>query len=234
MKKKFFYQLKVPRSDGDPLYDDWVTIWFDIVEATDKAEAKKLIQDEHGGIIAEKVSKKNPKKIDYRVFVVELSPEWEDHWLTVRTCQVCGAKYDLLNAKRNGEWANHDICSGDCRKILRKETDFGDYTQGYNSHRPCIYKITNKTTGMVYIGQTTQCFTLRWYQHFFNAGENKFHQAIKSSKPSDWTFEVIEVIYDEKNIKEILAQREQHWINHYDSIVNGYNSAIAKKELKEE
>lgn len=231
MKKKFFYQLKVENTNTDRThFDSWITIWYDVVEAADKTAAKKIIQEEHGGVIAEKVSERTKIKPDYKVFIAELSKDWEEHWLKVRTCKVCGTKYDILNAKRNNQYCNHDICSNDCRVDFRKETEFGDYTQGFTSQRPCIYRITNKHTNMVYIGQTTQCFTLRWYQHFFQGSETKFHQAIKSSKPSDWLFEVIEVIYEEKNVKELLAEREQHWIKHHDSIANGYNSVIAKKE----
>lgn len=233
MGKKFFYQLKV-KKESTSYSDEWQVIWFDIVEAESKADVKKSISEEHQAVIAEKATKKNSDKIDYRVFITELSEDWEKHWLTVRTCKVCGLKYDLLNAKRNGEDANHDICSTSCRRAFRKENDFGDYVQGYLNHRPCIYRITNKDTGKVYIGQTTQCFTLRWYQHFFQVTDTKFHKAVKESRPSDWTFEVLEVIY-EPDYKSLLNEREQYWIEKHNSIEDGYNSVrVAKTDANDD
>jgi hypothetical protein len=89
----------------------------------------------------------------------------------------------------------------------------------------------------MYIGKTTQVFTLRWYQHFFQSGTNKFHDAIRKSKISDWIFEIHEVIEFPENLREnkdfrtylndrekFIIERERYWINHFDSIANGYNS----------
>lgn len=225
--KKWYYQLKV---QSEKAFDGWATVWFDVVEAETKKDVKTLIEGEHQAVIAEKVARNSNKKIDYRVFITELTPQWESHWLDVRECTVCKSKYDILNSKRNGEEPNHSICSTTCRVQHRKETDFGDYQNGvaYGSFKPCIYKITNKVTNMVYIGQTTQCFTLRWYQHFFQTTDSKFHEAVRVSKPHDWSFEVIEVV-EEKDYKQLLNDREQHYINLYNSIDAGYNSVKVRK-----
>ena len=76
---------------------------------------------------------------------------------------------------------------------------------------------------MCYIGKTSQVFTLRWYQHFYQSGDCKFHAAIKNSNFTDWSFDVIEIA----NSAEEVSIREQYWIDHYDSISNGYNSVSA-------
>lgn len=56
---------------------------------------------------------------------------------------------------------------------------------------------------------------------------------------TDWLFEVLEIItnddlrtieYSHKN--NYINQREQYWINYYDSIKNGYNTATADKAEK--
>ncbi len=54
-----------------------------------------------------------------------------------------------------------------------------------------------------------------------------------------WTFEVIEMIEIPKDAQStlrhsIILERESFWINHYDSINNGYNTVISKKERIEE
>ena len=78
----------------------------------------------------------------------------------------------------------------------------------------------------------------RWYQHFFQSKDNsKFHKEIKKSKISDWTFEVLETIkkpsnYDKMSeMDNLIAEREQYYIEKYNSVNEGYNSIISKKIL---
>lgn len=225
---KFFYYLMIENTKPEYSLDKWIRIWHDTIEANDKKSARKMIEDDYGVMIAEKISLKTKTKPDYRIFITELTPYWEDHWLKNRVCKNCNINYTLLDSKRTHGHANLEFCSSECRRFERRETDFGDYSEGFSVHRPSIYKITNQITGKSYIGQTTQCFTLRWYQHFFQSGENKFHLAIKSSKPSDWTFEVLEIIFLE-DYKNFLNEREQFWIDHYDTLNSGYNSVKSAK-----
>ena len=208
--------------DSTCSYDRWARVWHDVIEAKDKIQAKKIVSEDLDAIIAEKVTAKSKIIPDYRIFITELTPSWEEHWLKERICGICGTMYTLLQSKQLNTHSTHEHCSYECQRLTRRETDFGDY-KTVGSHRPCIYKITNKKSGMVYIGQTTQCFTLRWYQHFFHAKDTKFHEAIKASKPEDWTFEVVEVIYGD-NPGEVLNQREQYWIEYYDAINAGLNT----------
>lgn len=222
---KFFYQLKV--ESKKEYYSEWEVVWFDVIEAESKAEAKKIIEIDHGAVIAEKVTKKSPKKIDYRVFITELTPSWEQFWLKENECKCCGKSYTVLESRKNMETsANPDVCSNNCYSQIRRLSNFDNYSSGYGNHNPCIYRIFNKVTGMSYVGQTTQCFTLRWYQHFFQPSETKFHESVKTSKPTDWTFEVLEVI-EGMSFKKDIDNREQFWIEYFNSIENGYNSKKA-------
>lgn len=225
---KFFYQLKTKNEQNN----EWIDIWTDIGEAVDKKTLITNLKNDLSAEIMEKISSKTKKEIDYRIFAIELTDYWEKHWLTQRSCKVCSMPYTLIQQRQNNRHANYDSCSNDCKKVNRRAEDFGGYAESYinNDYKPCIYKITNKQTQMVYIGQTTQCFTLRWYQHFFHAGESKFHQAVKGSQPNDWTFEVIEVL-ETPTTKKDLDQREMHWIAHYDSINSGYNTTQLKKTI---
>lgn len=235
MNKKFFYQLKTKQKFENETF--WNIVWVDIVEAESKELVKKIIQDEHGGIIAEKTTKKNEDKLDYRLFLIELDSYWEKHWLNNMRCSVCKIEYNRIKMKQfNENGVGEDICSQACRDSLRTVKEFDSYYEGNGNHKPVIYKITHKESGKVYIGKTIQAFTFRWYQHFFQSSKSdtKFHDSIKNSNPTEWLFEVLEMIQDCKRTDDnLVLQREQYWINQYNSIETGFNTATACKEIKD-
>ncbi|MGL4754258.1 MAG: GIY-YIG nuclease family protein [Aeromonadaceae bacterium] len=82
-----------------------------------------------------------------------------------------------------------------------------------------IYKITNKTNGKMYIGQTIQEPKKRWYAHC-NSGRAGIGQAIKKYGRENFTFEVLWETFD----RDTLDRMEQVYIKHYNTIApNGYN-----------
>lgn len=87
-----------------------------------------------------------------------------------------------------------------------------------------IYKATSKTSGKIYIGQTTTSLNNRISNHkhkaLYNIDlKNHFHNAIRKYGIDDFIWEVIDTAQDYKTLNE----KEQYWINYYDSINNGYN-----------
>lgn len=90
-----------------------------------------------------------------------------------------------------------------------------------------IYKATSKTTGKVYIGQSSQTLQDRINQHnshAFNQQYNyHFHSAIRKYGANDFIYEIIE---DGIKTIEELNIREKYWIAQYDSYYNGYNSTF--------
>ena len=84
-----------------------------------------------------------------------------------------------------------------------------------------IYKITNLLNGKVYIGQSKNIY-LRKQQHFValrrGYHENKLMQADWNRNSRGFRFDVVELCPLDK-----LNDREQYWIQHYDSIEKGYN-----------
>lgn len=86
-----------------------------------------------------------------------------------------------------------------------------------------IYKITNEINNKVYIGQTIQTLKNRWYAHKSNSKKSDFHlyRAMRLYGVDKFHIEAIEEVDD-----HLLNEREQYWIQIYDSYRNGYNSNI--------
>lgn len=250
-KMRFFYRIKTPEySNSDKKQWSWEDFEIGYIEAATKKEARDLLEREFNAKMTmtsgkvEDIGIKN----DYLLKLYPPDEYWDNHWGSSRSCEICGAEYTLLEKKNRQERGSSCYCSTECAAIARdREDQIREEEKIYNTmienngiHNPCIYKITNKHTQMVYIGQTTQYATFRWYQHFASPKSGSmFHEAICKSEISDWTFEVIEIIthkeltangisYQDK--RTYINQREQYWINHFDSIKNGYNTAVANKD----
>ena len=92
----------------------------------------------------------------------------------------------------------------------------------------CIYKVTNRINGKVYIGQTIRAAETRWNQHkrdslyeYKDSYNCHFHRAIRKYGADAFTLDVVEVYVD-----ELLNDREIFWISQYDSFnsAHGYNN----------
>lgn len=99
--------------------------------------------------------------------------------------------------------------------------------------RGYIYKITNRKTGKVYIGQTVQNPATRFAEHVaeLNAGRKKnakFQAAWNKYGRECFSFEVL-LQCDESELDE----HERRYIRVYDSFKNGYNATIGGKQCME-
>lgn len=87
-----------------------------------------------------------------------------------------------------------------------------------------IYKITNKFTKLSYIGQSIDIIQ-RWKSHISYADNNTYdyplYKSIHKYGIESFTFEIIELCN-----KQDLNNREQYWINYYDTYNNGYNMTL--------
>ena len=274
---KFYYTIKARAKSEDEkigLYGEsnWIfpPAHQDFIEAESKKEAKELIESEFGKSFPLRVLKKNIDKEPFLLTIKEVNDKsYEMRLLEKHTCQNCGIEFTILDKYKQNQGRGTIYCSKDCdEKVeyfnnLETAKKLGNMYGSTGIHKACIYRIHNKKNGKSYIGQTTQAFTFRWYQHFFQPSSTKFHQEIQSTPLSDWNFEILEqfdfgidvkyiiekteednpfheVMRDferdkyqtnTKNLKTI-NEREQYWINHYDSIENGYNTATACKDEK--
>lgn len=80
-----------------------------------------------------------------------------------------------------------------------------------------IYKITNKITGLCYIGQSIDIFS-RWRAHSSANDNLKLHQSIKDYGIQNFVFEILELCE-----KSELDEKEKSWIKKLNSFENGYN-----------
>lgn len=86
-----------------------------------------------------------------------------------------------------------------------------------------IYKITDTTTGLAYIGQSVD-IKERFRQHIksslaYGGATNKLYQTMQKSGQYNFTFEVLEQVSRDK-----LNERETYWIDFYKTKEYGLNS----------
>jgi hypothetical protein len=254
-KTRYFYRVQIPYTTTSENYNNtsWKDFKLGYIEAESQKEARKLLEDEFDCTLPSKVINNDLIGSKYQYILKIFPPDayWDKYWSSTRFCAVCSNEFTVMDKINHFGTNGDNCCSPDCDTINNAKYSFlreEEYVQKLMKdeegiHQPCIYLISNLKTGMVYVGQTTQYSTFRWYQHFKRPySGSKFHNAILEHDLSDWTFQVIEIINDktleDKNIpysKKALYinQREQYYINLYDSINNGYNTATANKELHE-
>lgn len=94
-----------------------------------------------------------------------------------------------------------------------------------------IYKVTNKINGQAYIGFTKNSLEYRWKQHIRDARcrsqevKHKFQRAILEFGAGNFTIEQIDVAADRAEAE----QKEMFWIQHFDTVENGYNTTQGGK-----
>ncbi|MCK9482339.1 MAG: GIY-YIG nuclease family protein [Bacteroidia bacterium] len=90
-----------------------------------------------------------------------------------------------------------------------------------------IYKITNITNDKIYIGKTEREIEERWKEHLRDSGKERnqnrpLYRAINKYGQENFIIEEIEQVDSES-----LGEREQYWINYYQSFsMGGYNATF--------
>jgi group I intron endonuclease len=106
-----------------------------------------------------------------------------------------------------------------------------------------IYKIVNMITGKYYVGSTIN-FRMRWKKHFEDLSKNKHHCKKLQHSVNKWGIENFKTFIIEWCPKELLAEREQYYMNYYNVCKDGYNifpfarssrgRIVSEKERKEQ
>lgn len=82
-----------------------------------------------------------------------------------------------------------------------------------------IYKLQNKQSGKIYIGQTTRSLEKRLKEHFRHK-KSPISKALRSKGIEGFRATII----DHAHSREELNEKEKFWISYYDCLVpNGYN-----------
>lgn len=94
-----------------------------------------------------------------------------------------------------------------------------------------VYKISNNSNEKVYIGMTTRTIEKRKKEHekayqdknsrMYNF---KIYKAMRDIGINNFSYEVLEECED-----DLLPERERYWIQKYNSVYNGYNTALGGK-----
>lgn len=244
---EFYFQIKGKR--GEPtsgMYggsSNWSfpPIWQDKIEAADITEAKIKIEELYDKKFPLRVLKKDLESNEFLLSITTINEDnfWTKKLFDVNECKSCGSKFMVIEKYQIGnDGGGWDYCTSKCRNDNReKGSNILEYREDNAIHDYVIYKITNRETSMCYIGQTKQAFTFRWYQHFYQSSDVKFHEAIRSFPITAWTFEVIEVVdipedikHDKSAIRNLVNGKETEYIRKFNSIKNGYNSVKSKDD----
>ena len=190
-----------------------------------REQFKAIIKDTYGDIPF-RYNKKLKPGDQYCIIIGEHAWDTEKYFNRCEfECPNCGAKvitynkpimikdYDISNRLFNVPgYENLRFCSESCRcdyiekehkKLMKdKNMDFdpnewisvSQFTN--NNIAGYIYKITKKSTGEFYIGQTIHIPIFRWGQHLKT-------DRFPTDKINDYQFEVLEIVPKGKNILEV-------------------------------
>lgn len=239
---EFYYQIK-GKSNTDELgffgsAQNWTfpPIFSGKVEAKDRKHAKIIIDEIYGKNFPLRVLSKDLDSNEFLLSIEEMKEDSHRHRLfELKKCKLCESTFYVIDKYNdtNDSYKGSEYCSYNCKNEDYKLTQirYNEENILKGIHTPVIYKITSKINGLCYIGKTSQAFTFRWYQHFFqNGGTSKFHSEIKNTTIVDWIFEVIEIVKIPDDLKiyseaeKFILDRERYWINFYDSKNNGFNT----------
>lgn len=97
-----------------------------------------------------------------------------------------------------------------------------------------IYMIQNKSTGLYYIGLSTDIFS-RWQSHYTQLkikkhSSQRFQDLFNKTPFTDWSFNILEVVSEsvfrqtsdvprkklKSAYKSYLLERERHWMSMYE------------------
>lgn len=231
---KFYYQIKGRRPAKNAYGEDgwaWPPVFSGMVEATNRKAAKLAVEEVYERQFPMRVLRKDMAAHEYLLHIQEIGEH--DTYLLSRfedkACKECGMVFKLIDKYNdpNTETKSHDYCTEACLQAA-KYRDLSEFRLASEGRSPpVIYQVRQKSTGRVYVGQTTQPFTLRWWQHLSNPTTCKFHTALGGSDITDWEFSVLEVIaYPEPctNRPAYITQRESHWIEALGAVETGFNT----------
>ena len=148
---------------------------------------------------------------------------WKTVTNQIKTKSAHKAKVEI--ALENGHTVR---CTADHKWLTtnRGWVEAGELTTADNLVAPGwqIYRIINTANDKAYIGQTMKTAQARFKEHMYVAqtqpSDWHFAKALRKHGTEVWQVEVIDFAYSQAEAHE----KERHWIAHYDTVAQGYNS----------
>lgn len=212
-----------------------------IVYANDKAEVKEYLKVKYpqffqNGKVYEKETKDQAQffyVIIYPLYNHEIELINKGEW----TCSYCNQVHEneyISRPRKNERLYGSDVmfCRTECMDNYTKNkyvgVEFPDDNLYIKVDSPTyIYKCTEKKTGKSYIGKTRNAPFWRWWNHLTKS-KSPFGNYLRSTKLSDWTFEVLEELPSNMSDTDVFMI-ESKYIVQYDSLANGFNTVISNK-----
>lgn len=239
----FYYQIKRQRRADEPegLFPSpwrWPPEFSGTMQAETKKEARSMVDELYGLTFPLRVLEKDLPQQPYLLHL-ELIPDDPNSYLrkklAPRECEECGCVFDLIS-KHNSPFCDYTgerWCSRKCHDLGRDRERLEFRVADKGLVPPTIYQVRQVSTGKVYVGQTTQPFTYRWWQHICAPTDCKFHEALRSSPKTDWEFRVLEIIKPPEGRRDIAAyitERERFWIDQMKAVTHGFNTVLPAGE----
>lgn len=235
--------------------DDWENNYFGqlrvleekMIEAESKDEVKKILIEKYPQFFQNnKVYEKETKdQAQFFYVIINKLSNWELNLIEKGNwrCESCGEIHDNLYISQPSsnfeavrppfsefKFCKNDYCFESFKKEYYKNTEMPD--DAYYVKKDSlnyIYKCTEKSTGKSYIGKTRNAPFFRWWNHLSHSS-SPFGIYLRTTKLSDWTFEVLEVLPSNIPDSEVFKV-ESKYIQEFDSIKNGFNSLISNKSV---
>lgn len=218
-----------------------------LIEAKNKDEVKAFLLGKYPQFFQNGKIYERETKDQAQFFYVVIYPlfEWEKQQIAdgAWTCSGCGQRHEneyISRPLRNERLFGYDklFCKSEdnaCMEMYKRDkfqnVDFPDDANYIKKNSPnYIYKCTEKSTGKSYVGKTKNAPFFRWWNHLIHS-VSPFGMYLRKTKLSDWTFEVLEELPGELPDAEIF-RIESEYIKKYDCIVNGFNSVISNKSVR--
>lgn len=245
-KKYFKAFIRVVKSINQVEFGSFNIVEERLIMAKDKEEVKAFLLEKYPQFFPDnKVYQKETKDTAQFFYVVifELY-EWEKQQITKDTswqCCQCGQKYENTYLHRPRKYeklfgekvfchSDDNYCLNEYKKEYYKDVELPDNEHFVKSDSPnYIYKVTEKATNKCYVGKTRNAPFFRWWNHLTHSS-SPFGIYLRSTKLSDWTFEVLEILPAETE-DSVIFSIESKYIKQYDSINNGFNTLISNKSL---
>lgn len=127
-------------------------------------------------------------------------------------------------------FCDNNACFDEYKKDYYKDVELPDDEYHVKSDSlNYIYKCTEKSTDKSYIGKTRNAPFFRWWNHLTHSS-SPFGMYLRTTKLSDWTFEVLEELPSSMKDSEVLKV-ESEYILKFNCLEFGFNSTISCKEV---